>query len=142
MQISRCRAPTPAVFLGHLKQPAAELRGAVEIRIERQAGLLRPLDEDMAERICVGTLGDIERAISAMKAVVQALVAFGLLEVRQHVVIVPAGIAELAPMIVVRRLAAHIDHRIDRARAADEATAANTCAGLSSPPAARFRNPS
>ena len=42
MQISRCRAPTPAVFLGHLKQPAADLRGAVEIRIERQAGLLRP----------------------------------------------------------------------------------------------------
>jgi hypothetical protein len=136
MQIRRCRAPAPAVFLGHLKQPAAELRGAVEIRIERQAGLLRPLDEDIAERICVGTLGDIEWAISAMKAVVQALVAFGLLEVWQHVVVAPAGIAELAPMIVVGRL------RIDRARAADEATAANTCAGLSSPPAARFRNPS
>ena len=34
MQIGRRRAPAPAVFLRHLEEPAAELRGAVEIRID------------------------------------------------------------------------------------------------------------
>jgi hypothetical protein len=123
MQVSGCRAPAPAVFLRHLKEPAAQLHGAVEIRIERQAGLLRGLDEEMAERIRIGTLGDIERTVVAVKAVVQVLVALGPLEVRQHIVVAPAGIAELPPMIVVSRLAAHIDHGIDRARAANETAA-------------------
>ena len=48
MQIGRRRAPAPAVFLRHLEEPAAELRGAVEIRIERQARLLRRRDEGVA----------------------------------------------------------------------------------------------
>ena len=123
MQIGRGRAPAPAVFLSHLKEPASELHGAVEIRVERQAGLLRRLDENMAKWAGERAFGVIERAIGAVKAVVQALVALGLLEVGQHVVVAPAGIAELAPMIIVGRLPAHIDHGIDRARTAKEPAA-------------------
>ena len=123
MQIGRSRAPAAAVFLRHLKQPAAKLYGTIEIRIERQAGLLRCLNENMTERIGIGAFGDIERALGAVKAVAQALVALGFLEIRQHVVVAPAGIAELAPVIVVGRLAPHIDHGIDRTRPANEPAA-------------------
>ena len=44
-------------------------------------------------------------------------------EERQHVIGTPAGEPKLAPMIVVRRLAAHIDHGVDRGRPADHLAA-------------------
>jgi hypothetical protein len=45
------------------------------------------------------------------------------LEPGQHVVPAPAGEAELAPMIIVGGLAAHIDHGVDGGRAADHLAA-------------------
>ena len=35
-------------------------------------------------------------------------------EIGQHIVPAPAGQAELAPAVIVSRLATHVDHRIDR----------------------------
>src|SRR4029077_2277252 len=62
---------------------------------------------------------------------------FVALEIRQHVVPAPAPQAELAPVIVIGGLAAHIDHGVDRGRAADhlaariiEAAAVETLLGL------------
>ena len=46
-----------------------------------------------------------------------------LLVDRQHVVPAPAPQAELAPVVVVGGLAAHIDHGVDRRRAADHLAA-------------------
>ena len=46
-----------------------------------------------------------------------------LAEVRQHVVPAPAGKPKLAPMVVVGGLAAHVDHGVDRGRAADHLAA-------------------
>ena len=46
-----------------------------------------------------------------------------LLEVGQHVVPGPAGIAHLAPQVVVARLAAHVDHAVDRGAAAQHLAA-------------------
>ena len=46
-----------------------------------------------------------------------------LAEERQHVVPAPAGKPELAPVIVVGRLPAHIDHGVDRGGAADHLAA-------------------
>ena len=45
------------------------------------------------------------------------------LETGQHVVPAPAGEAELAPVIIVGGLAAHVDHGVDRGRAADHLAA-------------------
>jgi len=42
-------------------------------------------------------------------------IVFQLDEIRQHIVKTPAGIAEVAPAIVVLRLAAHDDEAVDRA---------------------------
>jgi hypothetical protein len=52
-----------------------------------------------------------------------ALLVLGLLEIGQHVVIAPAGIAALAPAIVILVLAAHIQQAVDRARSAEHFSA-------------------
>ncbi|MNV12887.1 hypothetical protein D3C71_1035100 [compost metagenome] len=46
-----------------------------------------------------------------------------LLEERQHVIPAPAGTAHLPPEIVVTRLAAHVDHAVDRRAAAEQFSA-------------------
>src|SRR5690349_9709862 len=51
------------------------------------------------------------------------LVVLGLAEERQDVLPAPPDIAELAPVIVVGGLAAHVDHAVDRGAAADELAA-------------------
>jgi len=48
VQIGAGRAPAFAVLLRHLKEAAAELHGAVEVRVEWNADLLRCFDEDVA----------------------------------------------------------------------------------------------
>src|SRR5277367_731926 len=55
------------------------------------------------------------------------------LEVGQHVVPAPAVESELAPMVVVGSLAAHIDHGVDRGRAADRLAARITEAAAIEP---------
>ena len=45
------------------------------------------------------------------------------LEIRQHVLERPAGVAELAPMVEILGLAANIDHAVDRRRAAQHLAA-------------------
>src|SRR5882672_214800 len=59
-------------------------------------------------------------AVTVVGAVHEVLV---LLEIGQHIVPAPAGIAELAPVIVVAGLAAHVDHAVDRGAAAEHLAA-------------------
>ena len=68
-------------------------------------------------------VGDVQRAALAAAVVAAALEMLRLLEVGQDLRIGPAAIAELAPGVVVERLAAHIEHAVDRARAAERAAA-------------------
>src|SRR5579863_9009691 len=53
-----------------------------------------------------------------MEGVAAALLVLGFLEIRQNTVPVPPRAAALAPQIVIGRVAAHIDHAVDRAGAA------------------------
>src|SRR5947209_17774992 len=53
-----------------------------------------------------------------MKFVGAALLVFGLLEERQHVLPIPALAAALPPIVVIGGRAAHVDHTVDRAGAA------------------------
>src|SRR6202011_1092694 len=75
--------------------------------------------------------------VAAAKLVRAALVTFHPPEDRQHVLIAPAAVAELGPVVVILRLAAHIDHAVDRARSAHhlaarhvDAASARTFVGL------------
>ena len=68
-------------------------------------------------------VGDVQQAAGAAALVRLALEVLGLLEVRQDALVRPAAIAELAPGVVVERLAADIEHAVDRRRAAERAAA-------------------
>ena len=59
----------------------------------------------------------------AMEGVAAALVVLGAPEVGQHVVPAPAVVAFARPAVVVLGLAAHVDHGVDRARAAEHLAA-------------------
>jgi hypothetical protein len=87
------------------------------------AGLHRGFDEDAPEAMRAAQVHDVERAAAAVEGVGAALVVLAALEVGQHVGPAPAGIARGGPGIVVLGLAAHVDHGVDRARAAEHLAA-------------------
>ena len=64
-------------------------------------------------------LGHAQRAARAVELRRAARVVLGLDEVGQHVAIAPAGRALRLPGVVVERAAAHVQHRVHRARAAE-----------------------
>ena len=61
-------------------------------------------------------VGDRERPANSMQRILAPLLVLGPAKVRKHIVKAPAGIAELPPMIVIRRLAAQIKQAVDRTR--------------------------
>src|SRR2546428_8834447 len=63
-------------------------------------------------------VGNRERTAHPMQRILTARLVLGAAEVGQHILEAPAGVAELAPMIEVRRLAADVEQAIDRARPA------------------------
>src|SRR5262249_58345424 len=67
--------------------------------------------------------GDVQETTLAAAVVAAALEILRLLEVGQDLRIGPAAIADLAPGVVVERLAAHIEHAVDRTRATERAAA-------------------
>src|SRR5262245_15720359 len=107
-QIGESRAGAASALRRGLEEPRAFLRGAVEIGIGWDAGLGRGDDKSFRQRIEMAPVGDRQRAAAAVIFVSTALLVLGLLEVRQHVVIAPAGIAALAPAIVILMLASDI----------------------------------
>ena len=91
----------------------------VEILAQAELRFLRGLQEDLLHRIAAARLVDGERPTLAVIFAVEIGVVFRALEVGQHVGKRPAGIAERGPLIVVGAVAADIDHRVDRGRAAE-----------------------
>ncbi len=122
-QIADRGRPAPAVLGGELEIAGAFLGGAVEIVVARVARLLRGCDEGFAQRMRLAHIGDRERPAGAVQFVAAALLVLGAPEIGQHVGKAPADIAELAPVVVVLVLAAHIEQAVDRARAAQHLAA-------------------
>ena len=87
----------------------AHLFGGVADRVENIPGQPRRLDPPAAAGAVVLALAE--------KVILEPA------ERRQHIVIAPAGKAELAPVIVIGSLSAHRDHGVDRRRAADHLAA-------------------
>ena len=108
------------VALGQLVIGDAILLFAVHIEVARDAQLRRCLEIGLAHRKGRARFAHAERAALAVVAVVPGLVVFGFAVVGQHVVVAPPCAAHLAPFIVVQRVAAGIDLRVDRRAAADD----------------------
>ena len=126
VQVGARRRHAPAVAHGDLVEADALLRGAVEVGVARQPGLGAGAQE---RRRTAGarratTSADVQRPAGAAPARRAARAVLELAEVRQHVGPAPAGIAAApAQSSKSARLAAHEDHRVDRARAAEHLAA-------------------
>ena len=118
----RC-APALARLLRHLVHPDAFLFDAVEVRIAAKACLHARLDEGVRDRVRRARIGDVERPAGAVEVVRTAFVVLHALEYRQQVLPAPAWIAERRPVVVVLRMAADVDHRVDRTRSAEHLAA-------------------
>jgi hypothetical protein len=66
---------------------------------------------------------DAPFAAGTVHLVFAAIKILGLAEEGQNIVPAPAGAAHLPPEIVITRLAAHVDHAVDRRRAAEHLAA-------------------
>ncbi len=113
------RGPHP-LALRHLVHPDAVLLAVVEVLVARQPGLDARLDEGMGDAVLRALLADGERPARAVERRRAALVVLGLDEVREQVGPAPAGDP---PAVVVERVAADVDHRVDRGGAAEDAPA-------------------
>ena len=122
-KIGECGAGAPAAAGRGLEKSRAFLGRAVEVGIGRDADFSRGNDEGLRQRIVVAPVGHRQRPVRAVIFVRTALLVLGLLEIGQHVLIAPAGIAALAPAIVVLVLAAHVQQPVDRTRTAEHFSA-------------------
>ncbi|MDT4840303.1 hypothetical protein FQZ97_741200 [compost metagenome] len=127
--------PAPAGLLVHLEIAHAFVVAGVEVGGGGYAGLLRGLGERVEHVPAQALLFNAPLARAAQAAVavqqgqrgvghalvggVEPVVVFVRLEVGQALAPRPAGVAgELRPLVVVPRLAAHVDHAVDAGAAA------------------------
>src|SRR5262249_14614360 len=96
---------------------------AVEIVVARIAALLRRLAEGFRQRVAAARVGDAERTARAMEGVGAALVVLRLAEIGQYILVAPADVAELPPVVKIRLLASDVDQPVDGARAAQHLAA-------------------
>ena len=123
-QIRRRRALPPPAMNRHIHPPKTLLLEAVGIGGERIAGLAARFDESRKQRIDLagrfaGHAGGHEKR-AGIAAIIAAALGIGLafLKVRQNARVIPAVADRLAPAFVIARVAAHIRHRVQRRRAA------------------------
>ena len=115
-----CSGPTPSC--------SAPLKS----RLQRIAGLLRAGDEGVVQRMIGAQVGHRQRPAAAVKFVGAVFLVLGLAEIRQHVVIRPAGIAQLPPQVEILPLAADVDQPVDRGLSRPApCRAARRCGGCS-----------
>ncbi|MND38723.1 hypothetical protein D3C80_294320 [compost metagenome] len=102
-----------------------------------KARLMTCIYEGFEQRIVASATLNMQRTIRSAPAVLSAMRVFHSLEIGQHIGIGPAARATLRPVIVIAGMATHIDHAVDRRRAAnhfatrrDQAASTNMRLGL------------
>ncbi len=108
------RAPAPPGLLVHLEIAGAEIVAAVEIGGRRNAGRGAGLGEGVEHRPAHAWVLHAPFPALGVQGPRRIDVIFLAKEEGQDVVPAPAGQTHLAPAVVVRRLAAHVDHGVDR----------------------------
>ena len=115
-------APTLPVPLRQLEPADPVLALSVEIGVRRVPRLDGRFEHRVDEGVHGTALGDGERPADAVVQALPSLVVLAALEVREHLRVAPAGAPTRGPVVVVEAIPAEVDHRVDRARAADHAT--------------------
>ncbi len=122
-QVGIGRAETLAIFVRHLEHAHPFLLGAVEVSVVHKTGLLPGRHKHRPKAVGAAQIHHIERAVGTVEGVGTALVVFRAFEVRQHVVIGPAGVALRRPVVVVIAVAAGVNHGVHRTGAAQHLAA-------------------
>ena len=119
VQVSTCCIPTLSIFLSNLSRRNPKLLRAVVIWIERNALLIASLNKSLIERAGTSQITNIDWPIDAAVGVfTKALVVFRFFEIGQHLLVGPALVAKYRPVVIVKRIAACVNHGIDRRAAA------------------------
>ena len=121
VQVGVGRRPAPPAPLSHLVVPDAILAGAVEVVVAGLAAVLRGADEGAGQVALVAQILHAQRSGRPVVGRRAPGVALGPQEVGQQVGIAPALAAVVVPPgVVVDPVAADVDHRVDRRRAAED----------------------
>ena len=100
---------------------------AIVIGGHRIARLLPRRDKGVEQRVLARPAADVQRPFVAAPGRIAAIMApvplLHPLEIGQNIGIAPARRALLGPMIIIARMAPHIDHAIDAGRSADHLAA-------------------
>ena len=107
--------PAFAVLLGDLVVAEAFLLAVVVVRIARIALGRGGVDEGVQQFGAFPHFGNVQHAALVAGGIALALEIFRLLEVGEHGIVGPAAVSELRPGVVVERIAANIQHAVDRA---------------------------
>jgi hypothetical protein len=118
-----CTSPSATCLLHPADTVAGFRCQVVDVLPVLEAELLARLDCRLAQQRPVATMRGEQRTALAVHGVFLALPVLRLAEEWQHVVPRPAAIAELGPVVEILRLAAHVDHAVDRARSAEDTAA-------------------
>ena len=125
-QKRRRRGMAAAIFDGDLPGAPAFLVFAVEIVAQWELQGFGRIQKRGCDRIDAHVIADIQRPALAVKfGFSLAFVILRSPEIGQHLGVGPALIAEVRPFVIVQGMAAHIDHAVDRRRAAEGATPRN-----------------
>ena len=122
-KIAHRRAPAPSAPCRGLIKSGTFLLRAVEIGIAGNAGLHAGLDECLRQLSAARLIRNAQRPAGAVEGVGSTLLVLGLLEIGQDRLPAPTLAIALAPFVIVRRRAAHVDHAVQRAGAAQHLAA-------------------
>ena len=116
-QVGIGRRPTAAFVDRLFHRAEAFLLLSVVIARDLIARLRARIDEGLKQRVVARAACDVQWPVCAapfgVAAVACVVPCFHSFEVGQHVRIGPACSALISPMIIVARVAAHIDHAVD-----------------------------
>ncbi len=112
-----------AVARGELVVAGAFLRRTVEVVVARNPDLGPGRDQRLDQLVLRADVGHPQRAVGAVPLARAAHVVLEPAEVREHVGVRPARVAERGPAVVVVAMAANVDEPVDRARPAQRAAA-------------------
>src|SRR5580704_18313913 len=114
LQEATRRAPAPASLLVHLEISRALVVPGVEVLDLGDAGGLAGVANGVEDVPAHARIFDAPFPAAAMRLVRGSDMVLMREEGRQDIVPAPAWKSELAPAVVIRGLAAHVDHGVDR----------------------------
>ena len=116
--------PSQPATARHLRVTDTFLARAIEVGRVGESRLLRRLHEQMRQRQDGTVVLDLERPGPApVLGIAVAGIGLAAPEQRHHLVVAPAAATELRPAVIVGRVAANIEHAVDRARTAQHLAA-------------------